>query len=315
VRALPLPAGRPPRLLKLASLAATGAAMASCGTSSPGARGAAGDTPAVQVVAAENFWGSIAAQLGGDRVHVTSIITDPNADPHSYEPTAADARRISTAGMVIVNGTGYDPWADKLLSADAGSRTELNVGNVLGLKAGDNPHRWYNPTDVETIAATITADYSKRDPADAAYFQRQQNTFNSVALGSYHSLINEVHARYSGVPVGASESIFSMMAPALGLNLITPYSFLKATSEGTDVSPSDKSTIDTQIRTHQIKIYVFNSQNTTPDVQTQLNECRAAGIPTATITETLVPASSTFQAWQTSELQGILSALQKATAR
>ncbi|HEY3811396.1 MAG TPA: zinc ABC transporter substrate-binding protein, partial [Acidimicrobiales bacterium] len=111
-----------------------------------------------------------------------------------------------------------------------------------------------------------------------------------------------------------SESIFSMLAPALGLNVLTPYSFLRAISEGTDVSAADKSTIDHQIKTQQIKIYVYNSQNTTPDVQAQLSECKAAGIPTTTITETLTPATATYQDWQTKQLQGILDALNKAAA-
>ena len=307
------------KLVRLAALPAIVAlTAASCGSSStPRAASASesANTGAIQVVAAENFWGSIAVQLGGNHVHVTSIITDPNADPHSYEPTPADARTIASAQMVIENGIGYDPWSGKLLAADNGSRTILNVGDLLGLKEGDNPHRWYNPADVDKVVATITAAYSKLDPADGAYFQSQRATFEGSTLSQYHSLISEIRSRYASTPVGASESIFSMMAPALGLNLITPYSFLRAISEGTDVSAADKSTIDNQIKTHQIKVYVYNSQNTTPDVQAQLDECRAAGIPTTTITETLVPASSTFEAWQTQQLQGILNVLHSATGR
>ncbi|HUE59534.1 MAG TPA: zinc ABC transporter substrate-binding protein [Acidimicrobiales bacterium] len=309
----------PSKLLKLAALPTIVALTAAgCGTSSTpkaGSVSASANTGAIQVVAAENFWGSIAEQLGGNRVQVTSIITDPNADPHSYEPTPADARTIASAKMVIDNGIGYDPWTAKLLAADTGSRTVLNVGDVLGLKEGDNPHRWYNPADVDSVVTTITADYSKLDPADSAYFQRQRATFEGSTLNEYHNLISEIRTRYAGTPVGASESIFSMMAPALGVNLVTPYSFLRAISEGTDVSAADKITIDNQIKTHQIKVYVYNSQNTTPDIQAQLDECRAAGIPTTTITETLVPASSTFEAWQTRELQGILNVLHTATGR
>jgi zinc/manganese transport system substrate-binding protein len=299
-----------------AALAAAGSGVTACGPSSSARPApAAASTSAIQVVAAENFWGSIAAQLGGSRVQVTSVITDPNVDPHSYEPTVADARKVALARMVIVNGVGYDAWAGKLISADSGSHTELNVGDVLKLKPGDNPHRWYNPADVQTIVAEITSDYSKIDPAFSAYFHEREAAFDGSGLDQYRSLISEIRSRYAGTPVGASESIFSMMAPALGLNLITPYSFLKAISEGTDVSSADKTTIDDQIRTHQIKVYVYNSQNTTPDVQAQLSECSAQGIPTATITETLTPPQATFQAWQTQELQGILTALEKATGR
>ena len=117
------------------------------------------------------------------------------------------------------------------------------------------------------------------------------------------------------MPVGASESIFAMVAPALGVNLITPPTFLRAISEGTEVSAADKETIDTQIKSHEIKIYVYNSQNVTPDVQAQLREVKAEHIPYATITETLVPASATYQAWQTRQLRGIEAALARAAAR
>jgi zinc/manganese transport system substrate-binding protein len=133
-----------------------------------------------------------------------------------------------------------------------------------------------------------------------------------VALKQYDATITAVKSRYSGTPVGASESIFAMLAPALGLDLITPPTFLKAISEGTDVSVADKETIDQQIQDHRIKIYVYNSQNVTPDVQAQLNEVKAQHIPVATITETLQPASSTYQAWQTKQLEGIEAALSRA---
>jgi len=269
----------------------------------------------VAVVAAENFWGSIAGQLGGIHVHVTSIITNPNADPHAYEPTTGDARSIATSQMVVLNGIGYDPWAPKLLAADPGPREVLDVGTVLGLKGGANPHRWYNPADVQAVISAILHDYSMLDPADSLYFEAQRIRFNAVALGPYHDLIGQIRQRYAGTPVGASESIFAMLAPTLGLDLITPNPFLKAISEGTDVSSAAKTASDAQIRKRQIRIYVYNSQNTTPDVQVQIDECRAAGIPTARITETLTPASATYQAWQTSQLEGILSALERSGAR
>jgi zinc/manganese transport system substrate-binding protein len=279
----------------------------------PGASPTAGRV--IDVVAAENFWGSIAAQVGGTHVRVTSIITNPNADPHAYEPTPTDGRAFAVAQVAIVNGVGYDPWAPELLAADPGRRTVLNVGKVLGLTAGDNPHRWYNPDNVQTVISAYVADLVQLDPADAEYFRAQQTRFDRVDLGPYDRLIARIRATYSGTPVGASESIFSMLAPALGLDVVTPYSFLKAISEGTDVSAADKTSIDNQIRKHQIKIYVYNSQNTTPDVQAQLMECRAAHIPTATITETLAPASATYEDWQTTQLQGILTALNQASGR
>jgi zinc/manganese transport system substrate-binding protein len=285
---------------------------AACGSGSSASPAAANGK--IQVTAAENFWGSIASQLGGSKVAVTSIITNPDTDPHTYQPTANDGRAITTAGVVIYNGVGYDPWVQKLLATNTGAGpTTLNVGQLVGIPDGGNPHRWYSPSDVQTVINTITADYKKVDPNDAAYFDTQNQSFVSTGLAQYNELIAQIKSRYSGVPVGASESIFAPMAQALGLDLLTPSSFLKAISEGTDPTAQDKATIDAQIKGHQIKVYVYNSQNATPDVQAQVKEARAAGIPVTTITETLAPPSSTFEAWQVQELQGLASALGRAT--
>jgi len=267
----------------------------------------------LHAVAAENFWGSIAAQLGGTKVEVDSIITNPGTDPHDYDPSAADARSITDAEVVIANGIGYDPWMSKLLAVEhSASRHVVTVGNVVGAADGANPHRWYNPADVQTVVVAIVAAYQAADPADAAYFTSLQRVFETTDLAHYDSVISQIKATYAGTPVGASESIFAMMAPSLGLDLVTPPSFLRAISEGTDPTAADKQTIDSQIKTHAIKVYVYNSQNATPDVQAQINQARAADIPITTITETLSPASSTFQEWQVAELTALQTALAQA---
>jgi zinc/manganese transport system substrate-binding protein len=288
--------------------------LASCATGAPPSRGGTGGT--IPVVAAEDFWGSIAQQLGGDRVDATSIITDPNADPHDYEPTADDAKLFADARIVIVNGIGYDPWAQKLLEANpVGGRVVLNVGDIVGEPVGGNPHQWYNPASVRKMIDAITRAYDRVDVSSRAAFQSAEHRLLSRGLKQYFDLISTIESTYRGTKVGASESIFAELAPALGLDLITPYSFLKAISEGTDPAAADTSTIDRQIQSHEIQIYVYNSQNATPDIQRQISACKAAGIPVTTITETLVPIGATFQDWQVHELQGIRSALQEATGR
>jgi zinc/manganese transport system substrate-binding protein len=270
----------------------------------------------VDVVAAENFWGSLAAQLGGDHVKVTDIINSPDADPHDYEPTAADGRAIATADLVIINGAGYDAWATKLAAADPSpDRTDLTVGDLVGAKGGDNPHRWYNPDNVRTVIDRITAALQKADPDHAAYYATQRATVLGTALKPYFDTIAEIRTRFSGTPVGASESIFAMLAPALGLDLRTPAAFLTAISEGTDPTARDKTTIDRQIEQKQIKVYVYNSQNATPDIQQQVKAARARGIPVSVITETLTPAGASFQQWQVAQLTALRQALHQATGR
>lgn len=270
----------------------------------------------LQVVAAENFWGSIARQLGGSKVAVQSIIANPSTDPHSYEPTAADGVSLARSQMAVVNGVGYDAWASKLISANpSGSRQVLDVGNLLDLKEGDNPHQWYSPSSVQRVIGQIVADYKELDPKDRAYFDHQRAVFESQGLAEYNRLMAQIRARYAGVPVGYSESIFAPLGQALGLKLLTPYSFAKAIAEGTDVSAADKQTVDTQAQVRQIKVWVYNSQNATPDVQRVNQLARAAGIPITTITETLSPASDTFEQWQDAELQSLQQALHTATGR
>jgi zinc/manganese transport system substrate-binding protein len=273
-------------------------------------------TTGVSVVAAENFWGSIAKQIAGNKADVQSIITNPAQDPHSYEPTASDARAMAMSQFAIVNGVGYDPWAPKLLDANPdGARIVLTVGNLFGLHDGDNPHRWYDPAEVEAVANRIAADLEKLDPKHAAYYARQLKAFDTNDLASYHALIAQIKARYAGTAVGASESIFALQAPALGLNLITPASFMKAVSEGTEVSAQDTITAQRQITSHEIKVWIYNSQNETPEIQQLGTLARGNRIPIATVTETLSPQTDTFEQWQVAQLEGIERALHEATGR
>src|SRR5919204_5431181 len=172
------------RRLLAAVLVVAGLTAAACGSTASSSGGK------LQVVAAENFWGSLAAQLGGDRVKVTNIIHSPGADPHDYEPTASDARTMAGARLVIENGIGYDPWAPKLLSANpVDGRVVLNVGDLVGIKTGGNPHRWYSPTNVQQVIDAIVADYKRLDKDGAAYFDQQKAKLENHGLARYKGLI------------------------------------------------------------------------------------------------------------------------------
>ncbi|TMC86094.1 MAG: ABC transporter substrate-binding protein [Chloroflexi bacterium] len=269
-----------------------------------------GDAGRVRVVAAENFWGSIAAQVAGTHADVTSIIANPNTDPHSYEATPGDARLIAQAQYVIVNGAGYDAWAPKLLAANPVSgRTVLTIGDLFGKKEGDNPHMWYSPAYVDQVIDRIASDLGRIDSADAAAFMAQAEQYRTVGLKDYHDTIGAIKQKYAGTKVGATESIFSYLADGTGLDLITPYSYLKAISEGTDPSAADKAEVENEIATREVRVFVFNSQNSTPDIQGLVDRATSRGIPVVKITETLVPATASFQDWQTAQLKDLLRAL------
>ena len=295
------------------ALAGSGLLLAGCARSTASPVVSAGKLP---VVAAENFWGSIASQLGGSKVAVDSIIVNPNTDPHSYEATASDGAAIARSRMAIVNGIGYDGWASKLIAANpASGRVVLDVGKLLGLSEGENPHQWYSPSSVQRVIAQIVLDYERLDPKDTAYFEQRGAAFQARELADYNRLRSAIRARYGGVPVGYSESIFQPLGEDLGLRLLTPYSFAKAVAEGVDVGAADKQTVDRQAEERSIKVWVYNSQNVSPDVQRVNQLARAAHIPITTITETLSPPSDTFEQWQAAQLASLSAALHRATGR
>jgi zinc/manganese transport system substrate-binding protein len=302
---------RLPAALALAvavAVAMLGGGCAAVGSDPPG--------DGVRVVAAENFWGSIARQIGGAHADVRSIIINPAQDPHSYEPTTVDARAEAAAQLAIVNGIGYDPWASKLLAANPlPGRVTLDVGARLGLQEGDNPHRWYDPADVTVVARAIAAALERLAPGHAAYFAARLRSFQTAGLARYHALIAEIRGRYSGVPVGASESIFALQAPALGLDLITPGSFMRAISEGTEVTAQDTILTGEQIADHAIDVWIENAQNLTPEIQRLDALARADRIPIVAVTETLSPATDSFQQWQVAQLTRLAAALHRATGR
>ncbi|MEY2458185.1 MAG: zinc/manganese transport system substrate-binding protein [Acidimicrobiaceae bacterium] len=268
-------------------------------------------TPAsskLQVVASTSAWGSLAADLGGDLVDVTSIVSNPDADPHDYEPTADDARTISTAKYVIFNGVGYDEWARRVIDSNGDkSQVVLDIGALVGANAGDNPHRWYFPDDVRKVVDRIVEDYKRLDPSKAAAFDQRKSDFESQRFKRYTDAIATIRQHHAGDPVGASESLFIGIADATGLRLATPTSFVTAISEGIDPSVQDKSTVEEQIATSAIKVFVFNPQNSTPDIANLVDAAKAKHIPIVEFTETLV--GPTFIDWQVTQLQRLADAL------
>ena len=307
---------RPARFLAVAAVGSLVLGLGGCQTSPPAGSTRSSGVRMVAAVASINAWGSILSQLGGTHVSTTSIITNPNTDPHDYEPTPADGRVIANAALVVENGIGYDTWAAKTVAATGRpGQLVIDVGHVVGVAGGGNPHRWYSPTDVERVADAITADLKQADPRDASYFDDRRHAFEITGLGTYHRLIATIKATYAGTPVGASESIFAPLAQALGLDLITPATFLKAISEGTDPSARDKTTIDGQLAGRRMKVYVLNVQNETPDVAAQVRAASQQGIPVTSVTETLSPAGASFQDWQVAQLRSLATALADATGR
>jgi len=279
-----------------------------------GASAACGDGPtahagSLNVVAGENFWGSIAMQLGGPKVNVQTVLTDPNADPHEYESNTNDARAVAEADLVILNGAGYDDWGKKLLDANASShRQVLNVADMLGKRAGDNPHFWYDPGHVVKVADAITARYKSIDGGDAPFFDQRRIDFAS-ALQPYDARIVEIKQKFAGVKIGATESIFVYMAAALKLDLISPVEFMDAVAEGNDPPASAVVEFQNQITARQVKVLVYNVQTATAVTTNVKHLAQAADIPVVGVSETLQPETVAFQDWQLSQLIALENAL------
>jgi len=261
-----------------------------------------------KIVAAENFYGDIAGQLGGSRVSVTSILSDPNIDPHEYESNVADGIAIANANIVIENGLEYDTWIDKLISASPNaSRTVITAGDIAPDPLPDNPHIWYGIDNIPTIARAITDALEKNDPADAAYFEGNLTTFDN-SLAPLTAKLAEIKANYDGMPVGLTETIYLYQTQPMGLDVLTPFNFEKAVAEGNDPSAQDVAATDNEVSQKKIKILIYNSQTVTPIMTNLQNAAEAKGIPVVPVSETM-PPNVNYQTWMMDEMNAVEAGL------
>lgn len=268
----------------------------------------------LQVVAAENFWGSIVSQIGGSHVQVLSIVSDPNADPHEYESNASDARAVSSAAYVIENGVGYDSWMDKLLSAGGSNpnRKVLNVGTLVGKQEGDNPHLWYNPAFVNHAASQIEQDLIAIDPADKVDYEENYATFQSK-VAEYQNRIASIKQNYAGTKVAATEDIFAYLATAAGVNLISPPAFIEAVAEGNDPPADSVVQFENQLKAKEPVVLVYNEQTVTPLTENIKALAAQENIPVIGVTETIQPPDATFEEWMNAEIIDLQNALNANT--
>jgi len=262
----------------------------------------------LQIVAGENFWGDIAGQIGGAHVQATSIITDPNADPHLYESNAQNASAVAQADIVIVNGLGYDDFMTKLLgNATSSNRVVLSAAQLMHAPDGANPHLWYDIPHISTVAAAIADTLESGDPKNTANYQRNVAAFDQSLLGLENTLAH-IHQKYAGAPVAYTEPVPAYLLAAAGLDNKTPEGFAKSIADGNDPSPADTQAMNALITNSQIKVLLYNAQATSPVTEAVKSLARQHGIPVVGVTETM-PAGSSYQTWQQSQLQQLLQAL------
>ena len=258
------------------------------------------------VVAAENFYGDIAEQIGGSAVTVTSILANPDQDPHLFELSPSAARVIAGARIVIANGAGYDPWMEKLLRVTRGTdRRSIVVANLVGKKLGDNPHIWYDPGVMLAAAKALARDLSAADPDHAADYRGRLTQF-ADSLRPIETKIAALRGRFAGTPVAATEPILGALFEALDLK-VRGEAFQRAIMNDTEPSAADTAAFETDLKTHWIRLLVHNSQVSGPVVRRMVALARAERIPVLGVSET-EPRGKDYQSW----MLGVLDAIDLA---
>jgi zinc/manganese transport system substrate-binding protein len=263
----------------------------------------------VAVVAAENVYGNIATQIGGRHVSVTSILTNPNADPHLFEPGTSNGLAVAGAKVVLQNGLGYDAFMTKLEdSAPSKGRIVVTMADVLGVHGKDaNPHLWYDVPRLDRMAGAIASALERADPRHASTYRAGLSRFLH-SLGPLRREVATIHSRFHGAPVAYTEPVPGYLVTAAGLRNLAPASFTRPIEEGTEPSPASVAALSALIARHRIRVLLYNAQAVSPITARLRDAAGAAGIPVVPVRETL-PAGSTFQRWQLRQARALAAAL------
>ncbi len=280
----------------------------------------------IQVVAGENFWGSLISQLGGNLTNVLSIVSNPNADPHDYEANASDAVAVAHANLVVLNGVGYDDWGTQLIDASNSPGQEvLNVGTLNGVYVdggivSGNPHQWYNPLYVNHTLLAMYADLVALQPASKSIFQQNFANLNSssggssggVSIDQLYSRADQIKQDFAGTVVDSTESIFVDLANYTGLDLISPPAFMEAIAEGNDPPAASVALFECQLEGGYVKVLVYNIQTVTPITSSLEGIAGTHNVTVTYVSETIQPPDTTFQDWMYGEYNSLANALNAA---
>lgn len=290
----------------LACVLAGAAMLAGCGGPAAGGAspgdGSAGEASAapgpLAVVASTSVWGDIAAQIGGEQIAVTSLISDPSQDPHTFQPSGRDALAVSRASLIIVNGGGYDDVLDQMVAAVGQHATVLSAVQIAAAVPSvqpDNEHIWFDLDAVAAVADHIATALADRDPADANGFRERADTFIS-SLDPLRRQLAGIRADHAGAAIMTAEPLPAYLAAAAGLHDITPPAFAQAMEEGVDVSPADMREVLGTIANGTVRLLMYNRQSDSAQGDQLLAAARTAHVPVLLVDE-LLPAGEHYQAW------------------
>jgi len=297
-------------LMLAGAAAALAVAVAGCGTSATNAA-AAKSTTAISAIGAENEYANVLAQIGGRYVHVSSILNNPNTDPHTFESSPSVASEVSSAQLIVQNGVGYDTFMNKIESASPNpDRKVIIAQHVLGLPdSTPNPHLWYDPKTMPAVAKVMAADLSALRPAHRAYFQARLKAFDR-SLAPWLNAIAAFKARYPGTPVATTEPVADYMLQAAGTRNLTPFTFQADIMNGVDPSPQDISLENGFFTQHKVKVFCYNQQVVDALTSSIRQTALKAGVPVVGVYETMPTPGYDYQSWMLAEV----NALRKAVA-
>ncbi len=291
-----------------AAVAVMASTLAACGSS--GASGAGGTGGAVRIVAGQNQYGNVAAQIGGKYVTVSSVESNPNTDPHTYEVSPGVASEISDAQIVIQNGVGYDTFMNKVEAASPSpGRKVISVQQLLGLPDDTpNPHLWYDPTTMPAVAKALASDLSDLQPDHAAYFESNATRF-VASLDPWLAAIASFKATYGGTTAATTEPVADYLLQAMGIVNLTPFQFQADIMNGTDPSPQDITLEDGFFTKHQVKVFCYNQQVVDPLTTSIRKTAQSAGVPVVGVYETMPTPGYDYQSWMLAEVNAIEAAV------
>jgi zinc/manganese transport system substrate-binding protein len=291
----------------MAALVAIGVLLGLTGALVPdGPAGAAPSSAKVAIVAAENEYGNVAAQIGGRYVTVTSVESDPNTDPHTYEVSPGVAEEVSGARIVIQNGVGYDEFMNKVESASPSShRLVIDVQRLLGLPdSTPNPHLWYKPTTMPAVAGALASDLAKVDPAHASVFRARAKAFDA-SLRPWLDAMARFDTAHPDTPVATTEPVGDYMLQAAGTDNRTPFRLQADIMNGVDPTPQDVSLQDSLFSARRVKVFVYNQQVTDPLTQSFITAAEKAHIPIVGVYETMPTPGYDYQSWMLAEVRAL----------
>ncbi len=259
----------------------------------------------IHVVAAENMYGNIAKQIGGDYVQMVNILNNPSQDPHLFSTTPSIAKDIATADIIVYNGADYDPWIIPLLNQQ--QKKIINIAELAKIPSGHNPHLWYSPVIAPLFANKIKDLYVEIDVQHQKIFEENYQQFDQ-AYQKIFSKIAEIKKRFKNTPVIATESVFNEMVESCGL-IMRGKDFQMKMMNDIPPSISDVKSFENDLRQHQVRVLIYNEQVFNPLTKKMLDIAKEENIPIVGVTE-MMPAHINFIDWILKELNDLQKALE-----